>query len=80
MSEHETPVDPPCLPENVPYMRVLGQLTLQLSALNQNLAGLVHEIRHARTPVAENGLVEKLRSVFRTLRGIAEAGEEAFQK
>lgn len=78
--EHVTPTEPPPLPENVPYIKAVGALTLQLSALNGNLAGVVHEMRGAREPIEQTGLVAKLRSAFQTLTAIGTAGEQAFEK
>ncbi len=78
--EYDTPTDPPPLAENVPYIKAVGALVLQLSALNSNLAGAVHEMRLARQPVADGGLVAKLRGAFQTLKDIAISGEQAFEK
>jgi len=78
--EHITPVDPPTLPENVPYIRALAPLIVQLAALNENLALHVHELRVARAPVAESVTVTKLRGAFETLAAIAAAGRKTFAK
>lgn len=73
-----TPVERPPLPENVPYIKVVGQLVLQLAALNSNLSSAVHEMRVAREPVEKTSLGAKLRGAFSTLKEIAVSGESAF--
>lgn len=78
MDDEQTPTERPTLPANVPYIRAIGHLALQLSALNSNLSGIVHEMRVSRQPVVETGLAGKLRAAFATLRDIATSGESAF--
>lgn len=78
--EFNTPTDPPPLVENVPYIQALAPLVLQLSALVTNVGEVVHELRIARKPIEETGLVAKLRSAFQTLKAIGGAGEQAFKE
>lgn len=78
MDTDDTPTERPALPANVPYIKAIGHLVLQLSALNSNLSGVVHEMRTSREPVVATGLVGKLRAAFVTLKEIAVSGEAAF--
>jgi hypothetical protein len=78
--DDETPVEASAHPSNVPYIRALGGLTLQLSGLNSNFAAIVHELRVARKPMVENGLGARLRAAFKTLSAIGAAGEDTFRK
>lgn len=78
MDTEDTPTERPPLLENVPYIQCVGQLCLQLSALNANLAGAVHEMRVARFPVEASSLASKMRAAFKALKAIAIGGEDAF--
>lgn len=75
-----TPADPPTLPENIPAIRAIAPLVIQLAALNENLALHVHELRIARVPVPESVTAKRLFDAFSTLVGIGTAGKKAFAK
>lgn len=78
--EHVTPTDLPPLIEHVPMIQALAPLVVQLSALASNIGGVVHELRVAREPIPETGVVAKLRAAFATLKAIGTTGEQAFEK
>jgi hypothetical protein len=78
--EFDTPVELPPLREHVPMIQALAPLVMQLNALATNIGEVVHELRVAREPVPESGIVAKLKAAFQTLRAIGSAGEQAFEK
>ena len=75
--QDDTPTDLPPHAANVPMIRALGHLTLQLAGLSSNLSSIVRELRVAREPVV-GGIVGKVRDAFETLKDIGAAGVEAF--
>ena len=76
--EHDTPAELPPHPDTGPMVKALLDLASQVGGVAARLANLAHEMRVARAPAA-GGIIGRLKDAFETLKGIGDAGVEAFK-